>query len=108
MEQFKDGDQLHIVAPKNVNQDREAIERWLSEDARRRAVEWRQDAQKPVTWKVDGEPRTCTGLISKIIDLATQLPPRGQVYGPNSIVDQAGVPLYKLVDMLEADSAPDE
>lgn len=43
-----------------------------------------------------------------IIDLATQLPPRGDVWGPNWIVDQAGVPLYKLVDMLEADVAPQE
>ena len=104
---FKDGDQLGIVVPKNVNQNRDAIELWLSGDASRRQVNWRQDPSKPIIWKIDGVPRSPTELISKIIDLATQLPPRGEVWGPNWIVDQAGVPLYKLVDMLEADSASD-
>jgi hypothetical protein len=85
---FKDGDQLGIVVPKNVNQDRDAIELWLSGDASRRAAEWRQDASKPIIWKVDGVPRSPTELISKIIDLATQLPPRGEVWGPNWIVDR--------------------
>ena len=64
-------------------------------------------ALRPIIWKVDGVPRSPAELISKIIDLATQLPPRGEVWGPNWIVDQAGVPLHILVDMLETDSAPD-
>lgn len=106
---FKDGDRLRIAVPTRVNQDIDAINLWLDEDPQRREVLWQQDARKPVLWNGDGVPRSTTELITMIIEASTQATPRGEVWGPQWIVDQSGTSLNKLVETLEADSTrPDE
>jgi hypothetical protein len=98
---FSKGDQLRIIVPASVDQDRDAINEWLDGDPDRRAVTWIQDSRRPLIWAVDGMPHSFTDLISRVIDEATQLPPRSQVWGPNWIVDKADVPLNKVADLLE-------
>jgi len=97
---FRDGERLRIIVPSNVDQDRETIEKWLAEDPQRAAATWRPDVRKPVQWAVDGQAHSFTELITRVIEEATQLPPRSQVWGPNWIVDPTGTPLHKVADRL--------
>lgn len=97
---FADGDELHIVVPAGVAEDRAAIDAWLDEDQRRRKVTWRQDPRTPVTWLADGESYNLTTLIREIIQRSTGQPPRAQAWGMNWYCDRSGRPLYKIAETL--------
>ncbi|RIJ66999.1 hypothetical protein D1871_23300 [Nakamurella silvestris] len=99
---FQEGAPLRLIVPKGVDQDRAAIDAWLDEDPVRRGLTWQQDTRKPVVWDYDGTPRSFADLTGVIIDLATQQPPRGELWGANWILDQNGTPLNKLADMLDS------
>ena len=53
---FEAGQELRIVVPPGVAENREAIDAWITEDPKRAIVRWRQDPGAPVEWAVDGEP----------------------------------------------------
>jgi hypothetical protein len=97
---FHDGQQLAIVVPTGVREDRNAIAAWLDAEGPRRVVTWRQDAYAPVAWAVDGQTYNLTTLIRHIIELATSEPPRTQVWGPNWYRDDSDRTLAKVADAL--------
>lgn len=107
-EVFAEGDELRIVVPPGVQEDRSAIAEWLKLEQERSVVRWRQDPRAPVEWAVDGRPWNLATLIRHIIEEATGAPARTQVWGPNWFQTREGVALHKvaeqLSDALEADA----
>lgn len=99
---FGDGDELRIVVPAGVGEDRAAVAAWLGEDEQRPVVRWRQDARMPVEWAVDGQSWNLTSLIRHIIEEATGELARTQVWGPNWYQTTAGEVLHKVADSLPA------
>lgn len=97
---FADGDELRIVVPVGVEEDRKAIATWLSEDRNRAVVRWRQDPRTPVEWAADGEAWNLTTLIRHIVEEATGSPPRTNVWGPNWYQTLEGEVLHKVADRL--------
>jgi Protein of unknown function DUF262/Family of unknown function (DUF6416)/Protein of unknown function (DUF1524) len=98
---FEEGQQLRIVVPVGVAEDRAPIATWLEEDPARSAVTWRGDPQQPVVWAADGQPYNLTTLIRHIIEEATGQPPRTQVWGLNWYRDDHDQTLAKLAERLE-------
>lgn len=80
---FDAGEELRIVVPAGVAEDRDAIAAWLAEDPDRAVVRWRQDPRAPVEWAVDGGSWNLTTLIRHIVEEATGEQARTQVWGPN-------------------------
>lgn len=93
-----DGTELSIVVPKGTQENREAISAWLDADPTRARVTWRQNAQYPVTWAVDGNHYNLTTLVRSVVTQATEEPPRTQVWGPNWYRDAAGRILYQIAE----------
>jgi hypothetical protein len=59
-----------------------------------------------VVWAVDDEPRSISDLSKRVVDEATHLPPRSDIWGPNWLVDsKAGAPPHKLADSLDQSGA---
>jgi hypothetical protein len=96
-----DGQQLTIVVPDGVAQDRPTITAWLDADPSRCVVEWRDDAQKPLAWRFDGDTYSMAGLIRELIRLATGHDPQADVWGPNWIQTRDGMTLAKLAEPLD-------
>ncbi|MGH8931326.1 MAG: hypothetical protein ACRDZO_12050 [Egibacteraceae bacterium] len=78
-----DGEELRIVVPAGVGEDREAVSAWLAGEPDRVLVRWRQDSRAPVEWAHNGEAYNLTTLIRQVVETATGAPPRTQVWGPN-------------------------
>jgi len=96
-----EGALLRIVVPPGVQEDREAIQEWLSGQEGRAEVHWRLDSQYPVTWLRDNKVYNLTSLIRQIITSATGRPPRTQVWGPNWYRDDRGRTLPQIADSLQ-------
>jgi hypothetical protein len=73
---------------------------WLAEDPDRSLVRWRQDARAPAEWAVDGKAYNLTTLIRQVIESATGLPARTQVWGPNWYQSLDGTVIHKIADAL--------
>jgi alkylated DNA nucleotide flippase Atl1 len=97
---FDDGQQLRIVVPAGVNEDRETIAAWLAEDAVRSRVHWRQDSRAPIEWAVDGQAWNLTSLIRHIIEQATGEQSRTQLWGPNWYQTLDGEVLHKVAERI--------
>lgn len=103
---FAEGDELRIVVPAGVGEDREAIAAWLSEDPQRAVVRWRQDPRAPVVWAVDGESWNLTTLIRHVVEAATGEPARTQVWGPNWYQTLEGEVLHRVAEPLADSGGP--
>lgn len=103
---FADGEELQIVVPEGVGEDRDAIVRWLSEDSQRAVVRWHNDPAQPVEWAIDGTSYNLTTLLRQIIEAATDEAPRTQVWGPNWYRSRDGEVLHKIADALPDASGP--
>lgn len=97
---FAEGDELRLVVPSGVQEDRVAISAWLAEQPPRAVVRWRQDARAPVEWAIDARPWNLTSLVRHMIEQATGAPARTQVWGPNWFQTTDGVVLHKLAEPL--------
>jgi alkylated DNA nucleotide flippase Atl1 len=97
---FEEGQELRIVVPSGVAEDREAVDVWIAEDPKRAIVRWRQDPRAPVEWAVDGEPWSMKMLIEHIVEEATGEPPRTHVWGPNWYQTLDGQALHKIAEPL--------
>ena len=80
---LKEGEELRIVVPGRVQQDREAIARWLAEEPLRATVRWRADPAKPVEWAVDGAGYSLSELVQHVVVEATGAAPQTEIWGPN-------------------------
>lgn len=49
---------------------RDRVAEWLEEDPRRGRAAWRNDRQRPLTWALDGEHWSPTGLAKEIVERA--------------------------------------
>lgn len=99
-EVFAEGDELRIVVPPGVQEDRAAIAEWLEQEHERQVVWWRQDPRAPVGWAVDRRPWNLARLIGHIIEQATGAKARTQVWGPYWFQTQDGVALHKVAEQL--------
>lgn len=97
---FKEGQELRIVVPAGVAEDRDAVAAWLADDPQRAVVRWRQDPRAPVDWSVDREAWNLTTLIRHILAEATGEPARTQVWGPNWYQTLEGEVLHKVAEPL--------
>ena len=97
---FEEGEELRIVVPAGVAEDRDSVAAWLAEDPQRSVVRWRQDPRAPVEWAVDGGSWNLTILIRHIIEEATGEPARTQVWGPNWYQTLDGEVLHKVAEPL--------
>lgn len=97
---FADGEELRIVVPDGVGEDRATIAAWLEEHPQRTIVRWHNDPVQPVEWAVDGAAYNLTTLIRQIIEAATEEAPRTQVWGPNWYRSRDGEVLPKAADAL--------
>jgi alkylated DNA nucleotide flippase Atl1 len=97
---FEEGQELLIVVPAGVGEDRSAVEAWLADEPRRARVRWRQDPRAPVEWAVDSQPWNLTTLIRHMIEQATGEPARTQVWGPNWYQTSDGEVLHKVAEPL--------
>jgi alkylated DNA nucleotide flippase Atl1 len=97
---FEAGQELRIVVPSGVGEDRDAVAAWLAENPQRAVVRWRQDPRAPVEWAVDGETWNLTTLIRHIVEGATGEPARTQVWGPNWYQTLEGEVLHKVTEPL--------
>lgn len=104
---FPEMQQLRLIVPANVHEDRETIERWLTEDPNRAQVRWRQDPQKPLEWALDGSTWTLKDLIRHVILMATGNPAQTGLWGPNWFVAPDGRPLYRVAEELPGDHTSD-
>ena len=50
---------------------RDQVAAWFAEDPQRAHATWRNDRQRPLIWKVDGEPWSTSGLAKEIVERAT-------------------------------------
>lgn len=63
-----DGTELTLHTTSEVNAEiRTALESWVEEDPARTSATWRNDAQAPLRWKVDGKDYSPTGLVRHMI-----------------------------------------
>jgi alkylated DNA nucleotide flippase Atl1 len=97
---FEEGEELRIVVPVGVAEDREAVAAWLAEEPTRAVVRWRQDFRAPIQWAADGEPWNLTSLIRHIVGEATGEPARTHVWGPNWYQTLDGEVLHKVAEAL--------
>jgi alkylated DNA nucleotide flippase Atl1 len=97
---FEEGQELRIVVPAGVGEDRDAVGRWLADDPQRAVVRWRQDPRASVEWAVDGEAWNLTTLIGHIIEEATGELARTRVWGPNWYQTLEGEVLQKVAEPL--------
>jgi len=95
-----DGEELRIVVPDGVGEDREAIAAWLAKDQNRSLVRWHSDPVEPVEWAVDSQVYNLTTLIRQIIQAATGAAPQTQVWGPNWYRSTNDEVLHKIADRL--------
>ena len=54
---------------------RDQVAAWFAEDPQRAHATWRNDRGTPLVWKVDGEPRSASGLAKEIVERATDQRP---------------------------------
>lgn len=101
------GQELRIVVPDGVREDRTGIAAWLGEDPQRAVVRWRQDPQEPVEWAVDGRPWNLTKLLRHIIEESTGTQARTQVWGPNWFQTMDGEALHRLAESLRDATSAD-
>lgn len=94
------GEELTIVVPPYVKQDRDAITRWLADDPRRSVARWRDDPRTPVEWAVDATTSTMRTLVTRIVHEATGAPPQADVWGPNWFLAPDGRPLHRVAEDL--------
>jgi len=99
-EVFDEGQELRVVVPAGVQEDRVVITQWLEEDVQRASVRWRQDPRAPVEWAIDSRAWNLTTLIRNIVEQATGAPPRTQVWGPNWYQTLDGLVLHKVAESL--------
>ncbi len=97
---LEEGQELRIVVPAGVAEERDTVAAWLGEHPQRAVVSWRQDPRAPVEWAVDGETWNLTTLIRHIIEEATGEPARTQVWGPNWYQTLEGEVLHKVAEPL--------
>ncbi len=97
---FEEGQELRIVVPAGVAEERDAVAAWLGEHPQRAVVSWRQDPRAPIEWALDGEAWNLTTLIRHIIEEATGEPARTQVWGPNWYQTLEGEVLHKVAGPL--------
>lgn len=91
--------ELQIVVPAQVKQDRERIADWLGADPLRTNVTWTSDISHPVKWAADDTTWSLGGLVRRVIELATGAPPAANVWGANWFVTD-GHRLDQLADSL--------
>lgn len=97
---LKTNEPLRIIVPPNVGQEIEAIQRWLDQEESRARCEWTGHGQTPIRWVFDGQPYTAKSLIFRVIQEATQQPPKAQVWGPNWFQTEEGKTLAQLGSVL--------
>jgi alkylated DNA nucleotide flippase Atl1 len=97
---LRPGEQLTIVVPPYVKQDREAITRWLAEDPKRSVARWCDDPRAPVQWALDDSASPMRTLVTRIVREATGAPPQADVWGPNWFLAPDGRPLNRVADDL--------
>jgi len=97
---FDEGQELRIVVPAGVAEDRDAVGAWLADDPQRAVVRWRQDSRAPAEWAVDGAAWNLTTLIRHIVEEATGEPARTGVWGPNWYRTLDGEVLHKVAEPL--------
>ncbi|MDP8970641.1 MAG: MGMT family protein [Actinomycetota bacterium] len=103
---FTEGEELHIVVPPGVGEDREAVSTWLAQEPTRKLVRWHNDPATPLEWAADGQRHNMTTLIRTIVETATGEPPRTQVWGPNWYRSGDGEVLYKIAETLPDEAGP--
>jgi hypothetical protein len=97
---LSDGQELTIVVPDGVGEDRTAITTWRNGDRSRRLVRWRNDPAAPLHWPFDGSAHSMAGLIRELVRKATGQEARTQVWGPNWVRNSDGTTLAELAEAL--------
>lgn len=92
--------ELTIVVPEGVNQDRDTIIAWLGEAPARAEVRWRNDPRGPFFWAYDGRIYSMAGLIRELVQQATGQQPTTEVWGPNWVRTGDGTTLVRLAEPL--------
>lgn len=93
-----EGEQLTIVVPKNVHEDKATVSAWLAAKPDRGAATWTGDPQAPVMWAYDGQRYSLSNLVRRIILIATEQPSLTNVWGPSWFRNSAGTSLHHLAD----------
>ena len=70
-ETLEDGEELSIDVNLLPAAARGQVESWLAEDSSRSRATWRNDRRAPLTWAVDNESWSPTGLAREILSRAT-------------------------------------
>ena len=68
---IEDGTLLELVIGAVPSVSRDQVAAWVAEDPQRAQATWRNDRRTPLTWKVDGEYWSASGLAKEIVEHAT-------------------------------------
>lgn len=92
---LEDGAPLALKTEALPARFRERVAAWIAGDGRRGRAAWRNDDSAPLTWELDGEAWSPTGLAKEIAERATGERPR-VVNGPSAWTAEGGETLAEM------------